>query len=134
MEQKRKNQIGFVDNAVGIKRRNLRDRILALEHYGGLKCACCGEEEFSFLSLDHIVDGMGSSHGRDLFGSGSVAGNHMYRKPRLQGFPDGFRVPCMNYLSYLIYAGFMLTIFRLHLSSCKHSLRGRKHPRKEPSP
>ena len=48
---------GFLDNAVYMLHRNLRERLRALEHYGGPKCACCGEIEFSFLSLDHIDDG-----------------------------------------------------------------------------
>jgi hypothetical protein len=31
------------------------------------------------------------------------------------------------YVWYLFYAGYMLTIFRRHLSSCKHSSKGRKY-------
>lgn len=96
MRQKREYRTGFVDNAVGIKHRNIKDRIDALEHYGGLKCACCGEAEFSFLSLDHIVDGAGSGHRRELFGSKFIAGHHMYRKLRSLEFPEGFQVLCMN--------------------------------------
>jgi len=90
-----KNQKGFVDNAVGIKHRNLRDRILAFEHYGGLKCACCLETEFSFLSLDHI-DGEGNTHRRKLLGNKFFAGHHIYRKLRELNFPKGFQVLCMN--------------------------------------
>ncbi len=85
-----------MNNAVGIRHRNLRDRIVALEHYGGLKCACCGEKEFSFLSLDHIADGEGSPQRKEMFGSRYVAGHHMYRKVRLQGYPEGYQVLCMN--------------------------------------
>ncbi len=96
MGRTRTNKTGFVNNAVGIRHRNLRDRIEALEHYGGLKCACCGENEFSFLSLDHIIDGEGSGHRRDLFGSKFIAGHHMYRRLRSLGFPEGFQVLCMN--------------------------------------
>jgi hypothetical protein len=86
MGKTRVNKTGFVDNAITIKHRNLRDRIRALEHYGGLKCACCSEDEFSFLSLDHIVDGAGSAQRREMFGSRYVGGHHMYRKVRLQGY------------------------------------------------
>jgi hypothetical protein len=96
MGRTRAYKTGFVDNAVGIRHRNLRDRIEALEHYGGPRCACCGEKEFSFLSLDHIVDGVGCGHRRELFGSKFIAGHHMYRKLRLLGFPRGFQVLCMN--------------------------------------
>jgi hypothetical protein len=96
MKESRKNKTGFVDNAVGIKHRNLSDRIEALERYGGLKCACCGEEEFSFPSPDHIIDGKGSPHRTLLFGSKFIAGHHMCLKLRLLGFPEGFQVLCMN--------------------------------------
>jgi hypothetical protein len=96
MGKVRVNKIGFVDNAITMRHRNLRDRVRALEHYGELKCVCCGEDEFSFLSLDHIIDGAGSPQRRDLFGNKFVAGHHMYRKVRLLGFPEGFQVLCMN--------------------------------------
>lgn len=95
MGRSTKYKKGFVDNAVGIKHRNLRDRILALEHYGGLKCACCQETEFSFLSLDH-KEGKGNTHRKELFGDKLIAGHHMYRKLRQLNFPDGFQVLCMN--------------------------------------
>ena len=90
-----KNKKGFADNTVGIKHRNLRDRVLAFEHYGGSKCACCLETEFSFLSLDH-KDGKGNLHRRELFGNKFIAGHHMYRKLRELHFPEGFQVLCMN--------------------------------------
>ena len=96
MRRSEKNRTGFVDNAVGIRYRNFRDRVEAFERYGGLKCSCCGEKELSFLSLDHIIDGKGSPHRRELFGSKFVAGHHIYRKLCMQGFPDGFQVLCMN--------------------------------------
>ena len=95
MERIMKNKKGFADNTVGIKHRNLRDRVLAFEHYGGSKCACCLETEFSFLSLDH-KDGKGNLHRRELFGNKFIAGHHMYRKLRELHFPEGFQVLCMN--------------------------------------
>src|SRR5262245_31945117 len=46
------------------ERRKQRDRlvelrVLALEHYGGSppRCACCGEQDAGFLTLDHIDGG-----------------------------------------------------------------------------
>src|SRR5665213_350395 len=95
IERTMKNKKWFVDNAVGLKHRNLRDRILALEHYGGLKCSCCLETEFSFLSLEHM-DGEGNTHRKELFGNKFIAGHHMYRKLRKLNFPEGFQVLCMN--------------------------------------
>ena len=91
----RTNKRGFLDNALTIRWRNFHDRISAFKHYGGFKCACCGEQEFSFLSLDHI-DGQGNDDRQALFGSKFIAGHHMYRKLRLLGFPEGFQVLCMN--------------------------------------
>jgi len=88
---------GFFNNSVGMLHRNLRDRILAFEHYGGpnYKCACCPESEFSFLTIDHN-EGKGNSEREKLFGNKSVAGHHFYRKLRGLGFPDGYQVLCMN--------------------------------------
>ncbi len=90
-----KNAKGFVDNAVGMQHRNLVDRIRAFTHYGGLKCACCGENEFSFLSLDH-VGGDGNMERAKLFGNRYQGGHHIYRALRLKGYPPGYQVLCMN--------------------------------------
>jgi hypothetical protein len=89
---------GFFDNAVSLKYRNLSARVRALKHYGGLnglKCACCEEKEFSFLSLDHI-DGGGNAERTAFFGNRYIGGHHIYRKLRLEGFPTGYQVLCMN--------------------------------------
>jgi hypothetical protein len=88
---------GFVDNAVGMRHRNLQDRFLAFQHYGGNKpeCACCGQSTFSFLTIDHIVGG-GSAERIELFGSKYTCGHHMYRELRKRGFPPGYQVLCMN--------------------------------------
>jgi hypothetical protein len=89
-----KRKIGFVDNAVTIRWRNLKDRISALQHYG-MECACCGEKEFSFLSIDH-VEGQGNSERARLFGNRYLCGHHMYRWLRRNGFPPGYQTLCMN--------------------------------------
>lgn len=86
---------GFVDNSVGMQHRNLIDRIRVFRHYGGLKCACCGEDKFSFLSLDHI-SGDGGTERAKLFGNRYQGGHHIYRALRLQGYPPGYQVLCMN--------------------------------------
>jgi hypothetical protein len=70
-------------------RKVLRDgkRAEVIAHYGG-KCACCGETELKFLSIDHI-DGGGNQHRKEtsLTMSEWVWAN---------GFPDGFQVLCYN--------------------------------------
>jgi len=93
---KRVRRKGLPTNAIEMLHRNLRERIVAFEHYGGLKCACCGEDEFSFLSLDHIDEGAGNTERMEMFGNRYQGGHHFYRKLRLKGFPSGYQVLCMN--------------------------------------
>lgn len=81
-----------------------RKSLLKLKHqvmdaYGG-RCACCGEEELTFLTIDHI-DGNGAEHRRKLAeenGGQQVAqaGARTYRWLRDNGFPSGFQVLCAN--------------------------------------
>lgn len=70
-----------------IQRQKLKDEVIG--HYGG-KCACCGETEMAFLTIDHINND-GASHRRSL---GVLAIN--YRWYKKSGYPDGFQVLCMN--------------------------------------
>jgi len=86
---------GFVNNAVGMQHRNLRDRIEAFKQYGGPMCACCGEDEFTFLSLDHI-EGGGNTERAKFFGNRYQGGHHIYRRLRSEGYPTGYQVLCMN--------------------------------------
>ena len=71
------------------KRLELRFDILNHYSNGDLKCACCGENESDFLTLDHI-DGGGRQH-RKKVGSGNI-----YVQIRREGYPKGYRVLCMN--------------------------------------
>lgn len=74
------------------KRRRLADRVEAMNSYGG-KCACCGETEVKFLTLDHS-NGDGKAHRSELRVG---AGSEFYRKLREHGFPDcGLVVLCWN--------------------------------------
>lgn len=57
-------------------------------HYGGAFCSCCGEAELRFLSIDHIHGG-GSKHREEI-------GMSIYKWLRLNSWPQGFRVLCMN--------------------------------------
>jgi len=94
MDERRRK--GFVDNSIYMLHRNLRERIRAFQHYGGLNCACCGQEEFSFLSLDHIEAGTGNIERMEIFGMKYQGGHHFYRNLRLRGYPSGYQVLCMN--------------------------------------
>ena len=72
------------------KRRNRRDKMAALRHYGG-RCACCGEENIGFLTMDHINND-GAAHRRDI----KVIGSGIWSWLRRNGYPKGFRVMCWN--------------------------------------
>jgi len=57
--------------------------------YGG-KCACCGETEPVFLSLEHVNGG--GYQERKVGGAMGV-----WRRLRAEGWPkDGYRILCMN--------------------------------------
>jgi hypothetical protein len=60
--------------------------------YGGYICACCGETEPKFLTIDHVNnDGyMRRKYGKEPSGASS------YAYLRKMGYPEGFQVLCMN--------------------------------------
>lgn len=62
----------------------------AILAYGGYRCACCGEEEPLFLTLDHVNND--GSKQRRRFGSGS----RFYLRLRRNGYPPGCQVLCYN--------------------------------------
>jgi hypothetical protein len=66
----------------------LRNKTLVMEHYGKSKCACCGESEFEFLTIDHAYGG-GRAHLRAIRVS-------LYPWLIKNNFPEGFRVLCSN--------------------------------------
>jgi hypothetical protein len=75
---------------------------LVILHYGG-KCACCGENEFDFLTLDH-KNNDGSAHRKDVASTEKqkanngrgMGGSKMYSWAKRNGFPVIFQVLCMN--------------------------------------
>jgi hypothetical protein len=71
-------------------RRAGRARIFAevLAHYGGA-CACCGERERWFLTIDHI-DGNGWEHRRQ------IGKTDMWKWLHANGYPTGFQILCFN--------------------------------------
>lgn len=71
-------------------RQRARDQVYAA--YGGYVCACCGETERAFLTLDHIHND-GSEHKREF---NLRNGDEMHRWIIRRGFPAGFQVLCMN--------------------------------------
>jgi hypothetical protein len=66
--------------------------------YGGYKCACCGETEPKFLTIDHIFNN-GAEHRRELGGvdgNGKGYSNRVLVWAKQHGYPAGFQVLCMN--------------------------------------
>lgn len=68
--------------------RNLR--VQALSVYGAA-CACCGEAQDEFLSIDH-VNNDGAAHRRSL----KTRGAGIWKWLRDQGYPRNFQTLCMN--------------------------------------
>lgn len=79
-----------------LKRRErwISYKLEVFSHYGGPRCACCGENHLEFLQIDHI-GGTGAAHRKELTGSTSD-GRNFYIWLRQNGFPPGFRVLCTN--------------------------------------
>lgn len=73
------------------RRQNKKAREIVLKAYGE-KCACCGENEEAFLSIDH-VNGGGTAHRKEIRVS---SGKTFYRWLINNNFPDGFQTLCMN--------------------------------------
>ena len=69
--------------------RQTRCKILVLAHYGGWppKCACCGESEIRFLTIDHV-----ENIGKDRKRGGKLLAQDLVRLK----FPPGFQILCYN--------------------------------------
>lgn len=67
-----------------------------IEVYGG-KCACCGESNPAFLTLDH-KDGRPPAHRRsDNYGSrNNKTGFKLWMIARKEGWPDTYQILCFN--------------------------------------
>jgi hypothetical protein len=89
-EAERKSFYARVNAGNERRRWEVRDEVYRA--YGGYCCACCGETEPTFLSIDH-VNNDGAEHKRR---ENLVTGEQLYRWLRRNGFPNGFQVLCMN--------------------------------------
>lgn len=71
-------------------KRYLEVRKKVLTYYGGNppRCACCGETQDEFLTIDHISGG-GTKHRKRIR-------RPFYRWLLENNFPEGYRVLCMN--------------------------------------
>lgn len=73
--------------------RRLKDAVFGA--YGGYRCACCGETERAFLSIDHVKND-GAKMRREVLGSRLASGSRTYRWLKQHNFPAGYQVLCMN--------------------------------------
>ena len=75
------------------ERYKLQVKADTLIAYGGNppKCACCGESEPWFLTLDHI-NGGGERERREE----NARGLYFYTRLRKRGWPPGYQVLCFN--------------------------------------
>ena len=99
------NQCKLCHNAIGRKRyhaswtkqqsrrnaKHIKLKMDALLFYGRI-CGCCGEDEQSFLTIDHVCND-GAEH-RKQRGVGS--GHNFYQWLKNNKYPAGFQVLCMN--------------------------------------
>ena len=74
------------------KKYRQENKKVVYNHYsnGVIQCACCGEKEIDFLSLDHIYSN-GGKHRKKLGGSFSVL-----KWAIKNNFPPIFQLLCMN--------------------------------------
>jgi hypothetical protein len=64
-------------------------KLQVFEFYGGVICKCCGEQDFEFLTIDHI-NGGGFQHNKER------KGYNIYQWLIKKNFPEGFQVLCWN--------------------------------------
>lgn len=97
MERKREEKRRAADpNRADAERARGREYWAKLRHqaimaYGGYRCACCGEPEPKFLTLDHVFND-GAAHRKKIKNRGSG----IFKWLRDHGYPAGFQVLCMN--------------------------------------
>lgn len=76
---------------------NIRREVIMA--YGGFRCACCGETEDAFLTIDHVLND-GAKHRRAIMknpdGNGKGGSGLTWIWLKRHGFPSGFQVLCMN--------------------------------------
>ena len=91
---KQKNKLYRETNKDRINEKQIQLRtikkIRVLLHYGNgvMQCACCGEKEIDFLTLDHINND-GTKHRKNV-------GGNMYFWVIKNNFPPIFQILCMN--------------------------------------
>jgi len=92
---KRTRSIDGLDNSckecskARVKANQQKTRRFCLEHYGG-QCACCGENSYEFLCIDHI-NGGGHQHRKKV-----GHGYSFLLWLKKNNMPEGYRILCHN--------------------------------------
>ena len=88
------NRLKAINN---IRINHLKKKNKCLEYYGAV-CACCGESNPGFLTIDHIGNN-GAIHRKQ------IKYQSIYNWLVTNNFPDGFQVLCWNCNSGKYYNG-----------------------------
>lgn len=72
------------------QRHKRKKKFLVLQHYGN-KCACCGENEFWFLTIDHV-----NNDGHVEYSSIYRSGHMLHTKIIREAFPNSYQILCWN--------------------------------------
>jgi hypothetical protein len=72
------------------KERRKKIRLKAMDAYGGRKCACCGEDIYEFLQIEHM-DGIGK-YKTNIPRAGYLLAHYLIKN----NFPPGYQVLCVN--------------------------------------
>src|SRR5579859_5436767 len=75
-----------------MKQRREFVKALVYRAYGGYICACCGETDKGFLSIDHINND-GAAHRKMIGNRGGIG---VYYWLYNNNFPPGFQILCYN--------------------------------------
>lgn len=80
----------YRDNALRLKDYRQEQKQIVYDHYGN-KCACCGESNQKFLSIDHVNN---DGH-KERKGKGGSS-DRIIRNIIKTNFPDTYQILCFN--------------------------------------
>lgn len=74
------------------KHRYIELKRVVMEKYGydGIRCSCCGEDEYNFLTIDHIYGQIGIPQ------KDKKAGQNLYHYLKKNPLSDQFQILCYN--------------------------------------
>jgi hypothetical protein len=79
--QKRKSKISY---------KILKYNVFSAYSNGVIQCACCGQLEYGFLTIDHIKPK------RDHYHAKNMSGVKLFRWLKYNAYPDGYQILCYN--------------------------------------